>query len=113
MPVVTTWNRIGTPITVATANEPSNVDRGDVDAALELAQLDAHLGPQLSVKVGERLVQQERLRVEGDRPRQRHALLLAARKARGRPIPETSEPHHVQDDADPLRDLCLRGLPEL
>ena len=56
-----------------------DVDGGDAERALQLAQLEARLEAQLGVEVGERLVEQEQARLAHDRARQR------ARAAAGRP----------------------------
>ena len=47
---------------------------------MQLLELDPHLDPQFGVEVGERLVEQEDLRVADDRAPQCDALALAARK---------------------------------
>ena len=48
--------------------------------AVQPRQLDAHLHAQLGVEVGERLVEEEDIRLAHDRASDRHALPLAARK---------------------------------
>ena len=60
-------------------------------------QLGPHLQPQPRVEVRQRLVQQQHLRLHHHRPRQRHALLLAARQLAGlrpekAPSPTVSSP---------------------
>ena len=47
-------------------------------ALLQVLHLHLHLLAQLQVEGGHRLVEQQHLRLEHDRPRQRHALLLPA-----------------------------------
>ena len=60
-----------------------HVDRRDAEPVLQLAQLDAHVGAQLGVEIGERLVEQQHRRLEHEGARQRDALLLAAGELRG------------------------------
>ena len=45
---------------------------------MQRLDLGPHLHPQLGVEVGQRLVEQEHLRIAHDRPAHRHALALAA-----------------------------------
>ncbi len=56
-----------------------DVDRGVAEGVVQPAHLEAHLLAQVGVEVGQRLVEQERLRLDDQRAGQRHALLLAAR----------------------------------
>ena len=55
-----------------------DIDRRRRHRGVQLLDLGAHLHPQLGVEVGERLVEQEHLRIAHDRPPHRHALALAA-----------------------------------
>ena len=55
-----------------------DVDRRRADAALEPLELVARGGAQLRVEVGERLVEQEHVRLAHERARERDALALAA-----------------------------------
>ena len=57
-----------------------DVDGGDADAPLQVADEDPHLLAQLGVEIGERLVEQQDLRLDHQRAGQRDALLLAAGK---------------------------------
>ena len=57
-----------------------HVQERDSDLALNALQLPLHLLSQFQVERAERLVQEQRLRAVHERPRQRHALLLAARQ---------------------------------
>ena len=61
---------------------------GDVDhrrrqLLVELGELEPHLHAELGVEVGERLVEEEDLRVAHQRPADRDALALAAGELRG------------------------------
>ncbi len=57
-------------------------DAGDVDLVVQPPQPVPQLLPHLGVQGAERLVQQQHLRLDGQRPRQRHALPLAAGQLR-------------------------------
>ena len=57
-----------------------DVDGGDLELVVQAADLEAHLLAQVGVEVGQRLVEQQHLRLDHDGARQRHALLLAARQ---------------------------------
>ena len=59
-----------------------HVDEGHAELAVQLLELDLHVLAQLLVERAERLVHQHELRLEDQRPRQRDALLLAARELR-------------------------------
>ena len=60
-----------------------DVDRGVAVFVVQPADLETHLLAQIGVEVGERLVEQQRFRLDDQRARQRHALLLAARQFAG------------------------------
>ena len=67
-----------------------DVDEGHAELPVQLLQLDLHVLAQLLVERAERLVHQHQLRLEHQRARQRHALLLAAgelRRQRARAMP--------------------------
>ncbi len=51
---------------------------GDADVQLDPPDLVPQLRPDLGVERGERLVEQQHLRLDGERARERDALLLAA-----------------------------------
>ena len=55
-----------------------DVDRGSADLLVHFLDLGAHLHAQLGVQVGQRLVEQEHLRIAHDRAPHGHALALAA-----------------------------------
>ena len=56
----------------------------DAEPPLQLLQLELHLLAQLAVERAERLVAQQHARLDHQRARERHALLLAARELAGR-----------------------------
>ena len=80
-------------------------DRGGADGALDLAQLDLHLLAQLGVEIRERLVEQQHVRLDDQRARQRDALLLAARHPPRIAVGETCQPDERQRVDDLLRDF--------
>ena len=57
-----------------------DVDHRRLERLVQLADLDPHLHAQRRVEIGERLVEQERLRLAHDRAPDRDALALAAGK---------------------------------
>ena len=67
------------------------------------AQLLAHLG----VERAERLVEQQHLRLDGERARQRHALALSARELRRVAVGQPVELHELQQVVDLGPDLRL------
>ena len=87
-----------------------DVDRGEAEAVLQrldlLAQLHAHLG----VEVRQRLVEKEKLRVDGERPPERHALALAAGEVRDLALLEAREVEELQHLATRRR-TSGRGTP--
>ena len=64
-----------------------DIDRGGAVGALELADLDAHVDPELRIEVGERLVEHQQRRLDHQRARESDALLLTARERAGQPGP--------------------------
>ncbi len=90
-----------------------DVDRGDAELALQLPQLDAHLDPQPGIEVRQRLVEQQHLRLDHDRARERDALLLAAGQLRRPAVGEGGEPDQVERVRDLALDLGARELAAL
>ena len=60
-----------------------DVDRGIAVFVVQPANFETHLLAQIGVEVGQRLVEQQRFRLDDQRARQRHALLLSARQFAG------------------------------
>ena len=75
-------------------------------AAQPLAQLGAHL----RVERAEGLVEQQHLRLHGQRARQRHALQLAAGELGGIAAGEPVEAHQAEQLLDARADLVLGAL---
>ena len=62
----------------------------------DVAHLVRQALAQIDIEVGKRLVQQHELRARGQRPRQRHALLLPARELVRKPSTAAFQPHQLQ-----------------
>src|SRR5690606_12958169 len=75
-------------------------DRRQAEPLLQITQLAPHLHAQLGVEVRQRLVEQEHLGPNRNRPRQRDPLLLAAGELRRTPIGEAGEPYQLQSLGD-------------
>src|SRR5439155_1566013 len=90
-----------------------DVDRGDIELALEPRDLGTHLDPQLRVEVGERLVHKERTGLTHDRSSHRHALTLAPGQ-RSRLLREHRvEPERLRGTVHPLAAAVLLHAAEL
>ena len=76
-----------------------HVDRRVAVFVVQAAHLEAHLLAQIGVEIGQRLVEQQRLRLDDQRARQRDALLLAARQLAGIAVGERLEPRGGEDRA--------------
>ena len=92
-----------------------DVDEGGAERAVQRAQLDLHLLPELEVERAERLVEEEDAGLEDERGCERDALALPAAQL-GRH--SGSEPLRVQPDelqrrTHPVRDLRPRPAPLL
>jgi hypothetical protein len=74
------------------------------ERALELADLDTDFLAQLRVEVRQRLVEQERIGLDDQRPRQRDPLLLAARELARQSVAEPLEAHQLERTRDFLAD---------
>jgi hypothetical protein len=59
-----------------------NVDSRNSDLALKLFQLPTHFAAKLSVQIGQRLIEQEYLRLTDESPAKRDSLLLSSGKPR-------------------------------
>ena len=90
-----------------------DVDGGDAERALQLAQLEAGLEAQLGVEVGERLVEQEQARLANDRARQRDALLLAAGELARRSLQQVADADLGGRPGDGAADLVARDADHL
>ena len=84
-----------------------DVDEHQAELALEVAQLDAHPQLEQAVEVAERLVEEERLRLRDEDPRQRDALLLPSRERPRLAVGERRQADHVERLERPLPPLVL------
>ncbi len=80
-------------------------------AALHGQQLLAHLHAQRLVQVGQGLVQQQHLRLDHQRARQRHPLLLPARELVGHALAVAGQVHQRQGFVHPAAYLGRRHAP--
>ena len=78
-----------------------DVDGGEAEALLQRLDLVAQLHAHLGVEVRQRLVEQQQLRVDGERAAERHALALAAGELRDLALLEAREVEELQHLADP------------
>ena len=85
-------------------------ESGNAYGARQFFQLDAHLFTELGVQVTQRLVQQQKPRLAHERPRQRHALLLAAAQLCRRPACQAFHLNHCQSVGDILFNFRLGKL---
>jgi hypothetical protein len=69
-----------------------DIDRRQAEPLLDLPDLLAHMAAQLGIEVRQRLVEQQHLRLQHQRARHRHALLLAARQLGRQPRAEPFRP---------------------
>ena len=87
-----------------------DVDRGHAQAFMQLGQGRAHRDTQLGIKVGQRLVHQERLRLAHDGPAHRDPLPLPAGERGRLALQVLLDAQHRGHLADPAPDLVVRQL---
>ena len=68
---------------------------------------------QVAVQGSQRFVEHQQAGIGGKRPRQGHALLLAARKIRDPPILETGQVDFIQGADHPSMNFLLRQVQHL
>src|SRR5690606_22305317 len=90
-----------------------DVDRRRLDLLVNLLDLGAHLHAQLGVEVGQRLVEQEDLRMADDGPAHSDALALAAGELLRASIQQLVDAEDRGRLLDPLTNLLFRELPQL
>jgi hypothetical protein len=88
-------------------------DGRDLEALLEFPDLLAHDQPQVCIEVGERLVEQQDLRLEAERPGEGDTLLLTAGELVDHPVSKRLKLDHFQEVIDPLGNFVLRPLIDL
>ena len=79
-----------------------HVDRGDPELALDRPDLLAQDDPDLGVERGQRLVEEQDLGLDGERPGERDALLLAARHLPREAVGAALEVDQLEQLADAL-----------
>ena len=77
-----------------------NEQGGDARIPLDTTNLFTHLKSHGGIKRAERLIEQEHPRLDRQRSRQRHPLLLTARQLVWKPLLKTSETHEIKQFAD-------------
>src|SRR5262245_54902928 len=87
-----------------------NVDGSRRNRLMSFLDLGAHLDAQLSVEVGERLVEQKYLRIANDGAAHRHALALPAGKLFRATIEKLGDVKNTGGALDALLDLRFREL---
>ena len=90
-----------------------NVDKGGSELLMELGELGSHLSTELSVKVGERLVEEEDLGVTDDGTAESDTLLLTAGESLGLSVEQVSNVEDLSCFFDAALDLFLGSLVQL
>ena len=85
------------------------VDNRHAELSVQPLELDAHVVPELGVKIGERFVEQQNLGRPDQRAAKRNALLLASRKRRRLLLEPMRELQHVRGFADAPYNLISRN----
>ena len=88
-----------------------DVDRGGVQAHVQLLDLGAHLDAQLGVEIRQRLVEQKALRVAHDGAAHRHALALTAGKRLGLSLEQLLDAQDLGGALDLLVDRRASARP--
>ena len=90
-----------------------NVDEGGTDSLMKLGKLGTHLCTQLSVKVGERLVEKEDLRLTNDSTTESNTLTLTAGESLRLTVEQVLDVEDAGSLFNAALDLILRSLAEL
>ena len=85
-----------------------HIDHGRSEPIMQLLQFDPELCPELGVEVRQRLVEEENVDVADQRPPDRDALALAARKLRRAAAKQRLDLQELRRPLDPAGDLVLR-----
>ena len=88
-----------------------DVDRREPEFLAHAPNFGAHLDPQFRVEIRQRLIQEQAARANDERPRERHALLLAAGKLIDLPLAKRAHLHRIERLPDAFRDLRRRHAP--
>jgi len=87
-----------------------DIDRGDAEFLLQPPDVAPQVHPQLGIEVGQRLVHQQHLGADHQRPRQAHTLLLAAAELVRQPLGQGVELHCPEHLVHTLAHLLRRHL---
>ena len=79
---------------------------------MQSAQLSPHLNPQLRIQVGQRLVEQQQVRLHHEGARECHALLLSARKLRRKARMEFGEINGFERSRYLVANRVIRSSPD-
>ena len=90
-----------------------DVDRGDPELPLDGPDLLAQDDPDLGVKGRQGLVEEQDLRLDGERPGERDALLLAAGQLPREPVTAALEVDQFEQFADAPGDIRIGALAHL
>jgi len=90
-----------------------DVYRGDAKLLLQRLDLVSYFLTDACVEVGERLVEQQDLRIDCQRATERHSLALAAGKGRHPALAQSLEAQHRQQIGNPRRDFGPAHPPQL
>ena len=90
-----------------------NIKEGSLETLVNLGKLGPHLGAELSVKVGERLVKKEYLRLTDDCAAESNTLLLSAGESLRAAIKQVDDVENTGSFLNAALDLFLRSLAEL
>jgi len=85
---------------------------GDAEGLLQCLDLVAHLLADPRVEIGQRLVEQQNLRIDGKRTAERHPLPLTAGERRHLALAEPFQPQHRHQFGHPAGDLSAADPPE-
>ncbi|CFE43556.1 Uncharacterised protein [Mycobacterium tuberculosis] len=87
--------------------------RGDMHLVVQAAQPGTQLFAHLGIECAERLVEQQHLRIDRQRPGQRHPLSLPTGELIGVAALKSAQAHHLQQIVDLGLDLGLGALTDL
>src|SRR5688572_25866268 len=85
----------------------SHVNRGDTEFFVQPPDLAAHLFAQIRIQIAQRLVHEQNLRLNHQRPRQRHTLLLPAGELGRIAVFQLRQVHDAEQFGDFRVDLLL------
>src|SRR5207248_1601518 len=86
-------------------------DTGDAEALMKTTQPLPQLDAKFGIEGPERLVEQQYMRLDGERPRQRDTLTLSTRQLRRIAVGSPFQLDQLKQLMDPLTDLLIGGTP--